>query len=224
MPSGAQGPQASRAFYVATKVKRWIVTKNNFKKEQPRRRRVLPQKAVEEANDVERAGELQAVSGNSSTTLIRRDNLLSVPTRGRPQDPSFAIRRSCRKPKVSAQSNVRPQSDTRLGYEQLTPGSRLIRPFSPSSPLTYAFNTAPLGRMSWSTQRHSAIRSFRARATIPIFRSLLLPPPNRRSNHRVRALLGWCRTQHQAISTRSPRMVLLPALSMPCSRPDPPLS
>ena len=44
---------------------------------------------------------------------------------------------------------------------------------------TRCVRTAPSGTSPTSTNRQSAIRSFLASATIPIFRSRLLPPPNR---------------------------------------------
>ena len=63
------------AFYEAARVKLqflivdWLPEVTNFKKEQSRRRRVLPFSMVEEATDLERVGQFQAVSGESSTTF-----------------------------------------------------------------------------------------------------------------------------------------------------------
>jgi len=51
-------------------------------------------------------------------------------------------------------------------------------------------STAPSGTMPASRNRQSAIKSFRARATIPILRSRLLPWPKRAWYHFDRALSG----------------------------------
>ena len=53
-----------------------------------------------------------------------------------------------------------------------------------------AFTTAPAGMTPSSTNRQSAINSFRASATIPIRRIRRPPPPKRRCYHCVKALSG----------------------------------
>lgn len=53
-----------------------------------------------------------------------------------------------------------------------------------------AFNTAPSGISPWSRYFHSATKSLRASATIPIRRMRPLPCPNRSQNHLLKALLG----------------------------------
>jgi hypothetical protein len=55
---------------------------------------------------------------------------------------------------------------------------------------TEPFTTAPFGISPCSTYRHSAMSSFRARATIPMRRSRRLPRPNFSSYHCVSALVG----------------------------------
>ena len=49
----------------------------------------------------------------------------------------------------------------------------------------------PGGTTPWSTNRQSATSSLRAKATIPIRRCRLLPPPNRCANQRLSSLSGW---------------------------------
>ena len=60
-----------------------------------------------------------------------------------------------------------------------------------------AVTRAPSGAVPQVTNRHRAITSLRATATMPIRRARL-PMPNRSRNHRVRALCGCHRTQVHA--------------------------
>jgi hypothetical protein len=55
---------------------------------------------------------------------------------------------------------------------------------------TWPFTIAPCGISPYSTYRHSAMSSFRARATIPMRRCRRLPRPNFSSYQRVSALAG----------------------------------
>jgi hypothetical protein len=54
----------------------------------------------------------------------------------------------------------------------------------------YAFSCAPSGTVPVSTYRQSAMRSFRARATMPMRRIRFPPPPNRSRYQRLSALVG----------------------------------
>jgi hypothetical protein len=53
-----------------------------------------------------------------------------------------------------------------------------------------AFSCAPSGTVPVSTYRQSAMRSFRARATMPMRRIRFPPPPNRSRYQRLSALVG----------------------------------
>jgi hypothetical protein len=109
-----------------------------------------------------------------------------------------------------------------------------LRPVRPMSPAwiqhlrlhrlgASVLRVAPSGRAPVFKKRQSAIKSLRARATIPSLRSRALPAPNRRSYHCDRALSGWKRRQAQAISIAIARICRLPALAIPSSRRDCPL-
>jgi len=85
------------------------------------------------------------------------------------------------------------------------------------------FRTAPSGRTPVLPKRQSALKSLRARATIPRVRSRALPAPHRCSYHCDRALSGWQRRQAQAISMALARICRLPAVAIPSARRDWPL-
>jgi hypothetical protein len=70
--------------------------------------------------------------------------------------------------------------------------------------IRYAFSVAPSGMTPCSATRHSAMASFRARATMPI--RVLRPParPTRLRNHCVNALVG-CQRTHPHASCRARR-------------------
>jgi hypothetical protein len=80
-----------------------------------------------------------------------------------------------------------------------------------------ALRAAPSGSTPVSINRHKAMRNLRAKATIPMRRSRLLPGPKRCGYHGLSALWGCQRRQPQAISLAMARMGALPALVMPCS-------
>ena len=65
------------------------------------------------------------------------------------------------------------------------------RPSSAGPQVSIHFSWAPSGTSPVSRYRHNAIKSLRARATIPTLRIRLLPLPKRRRYHWDSALVGW---------------------------------
>jgi hypothetical protein len=112
------------------------------------------------------------------------------PCLGRSPNAFFAQRRSW-KLLVSAPSNGRFRQETRRRSELLTPTwSSLSLPSLSHLQINLVFSTAPSGMTPVSRYRHSSIRSFLAKATIPMRRIRLLPCPNRSSYHLVNLLSG----------------------------------
>jgi hypothetical protein len=74
-------------------------------------------------------------------------------------------------------------------------------------------STAPCGTRPCSRKRQSAITNLRATATIKTRQTRPLCPVDRRANHRVIALLGWCLSQAAWIMV--PRTWPLPARDIP---------
>ena len=70
------------------------------------------------------------------------------------------------------------------------PHARAGSPAAGSRLRLLGFISAPSGTFPSSRWRHNATSSFRARATIPIFRIRLLPPPNRSRYHWLKRLVG----------------------------------
>ena len=94
------------------------------------------------------------------------------------------------------------QPDERRALERVAPSlERVFEPILGEGPTIHSrsdyhrilrsvFSSAPAGKTAVSRNLHSAINSFRANATIPIFRIRLLPEPNRRSYHFESSLSG----------------------------------
>jgi hypothetical protein len=86
-----------------------------------------------------------------------------------------------------------------------------------------SLRAAPAGTTPVSRQRHSAIRNFRATATIPRRLTRFPPPPQRSRNPPRSARSSWSCTPLPAHSVVIQRTCRLPALVMPCSRALSPL-
>ena len=116
-------------------------------------------------------------------------DLLSVSTTSRRTQEPDCSHAASRKRKRTAPSNGRATRAPGGKYGQVEPkveGSLLVgmrwfwlKAIETYGSRTRCVRTAPSGTRPTSTNRQRAIRSFLASATIPIFRSRLLPPPNR---------------------------------------------
>ncbi len=85
-------------------------------------------------------------------------------------------------------------------------------------------NTTPCGTSPVVANRHSAMRSLRASATIIVLRVLARPSAGRASNHLARALSFWNLRNRQANWIMPHRTRALPARARPFSRRRLPLS
>ena len=160
-------------------------------------------------------------------------DLLSVWRRCRQApDPVYALRRLEKRrgerPPLQHGSSGEPGYITSRAHQHTTEPCGQSRPRGLVTvrfyrPGTAVLSTAPSGSTPVLTNRQSAISNLRARATIPSWRSRVLPAPKRRSYHWDNALAGWKRRHAHAMAIAIARIGRWPALAIPRARCDCPL-
>ena len=141
---------------------------------------------------------LRAASLQAPGDSVPAVHLLSVPARSRTPHSLFAAKRVW-----EARGEGPHLTLGQPGRPGIAPGPRTRSCGAVSALLSaqrprYAargcacfFSTAPAGGVPVCRYFHSSIRSFRASATIPIFRCRVLPDAYRSRYHLLRSLSGW---------------------------------
>ena len=150
-------------------------------------------------------------TGRSVRSQASPDHLLSVVTRG--HTPAAHMRWTEGRAAPSVRRFPKEPGGQASGAHQCGRRAR-ARARSLASSVSGA---RPRASRPWSTNRHNAITSLRATATIPMRR--LRPPAaaNRRVNHAASALSGCQRSQHHASWMLTRRSSPRPALLIPWS-------